>query len=138
MGIIDEKLLTDVFGIAGATVQQTEHITPKSIVNKIEEAMPIKENEAQELIKKSPEPFLYRQGEYRNFKEALRASGFNMFVVDIFGYGEEDNYECKEAKIIDYLRKLYIKMYGDGEMEYQKQELVKALKEIDRLREYIP
>lgn len=138
MGVINEKLFEKVFGISYDTVPQTKHNRRESIVNNNEELMPVKENESQALIKKSPEPFLYRQGEYKNFKEALRASGFNMFVVDIFGYGEEDNYQGKEAKIIDHLRKLYIKMYGDGEMEYQKQELEKNLKTIDRLRIYIP
>ena len=40
--------------------------------------------------------------------------------------------------MLDYLTELYNKMYGEGEMEYQKQELEKNLKAIDRLRIYIP
>ena len=99
----------------------------------------VKENESQALIKKSPETLtlFFRQGEYKNFKEAFNASGFAMFTSDIFGLGE-DNYHGKESKMLDYLTAFYIKMYGDGEMEYQKQELEKNLKLIDRLRNYIP
>ena len=137
MGVIDEKLFEKVFGISYDAVPQTKHNRRESIVNNNEELMPVKENESQALIKKSPEPFLYRQGEYRNFKEAFNASGFTPFTSDIFGLGE-DEYRGKESKMLDYLTELYNKMYGEGEMEYQKQELEKNLKAIDRLRSYIP
>ncbi len=137
MGVINEKLFEKVFGISYDTVPQTKHNRRESIVNNNEELMPVKENESQALIKKSPEPFLYRQGEYRNFKEAFNASGFTPFTSDIFGLGE-DEYRGKESKMLDYLTELYNKMYGEGEMEYQKQELEKNLKAIDRLRIYIP
>ena len=137
MGVINEKLFEKVFGISYDTVPQTKHNRRESIVNNNEELMPVKENESQKLIKKSPEPFLYRQGEYKNFKEAFNASGFTPFTADIFGRGE-DEYRGKESKMLDYLTELYTKMYGDGEMEYQKQELVKSLEAIDRLRSYIP
>lgn len=137
MGVINEKLFEKVFRISYDTVPQTKHNRRESIVNNNEELMPVKENESQALIKKSPEPFLYRQGEYRNFKEAFNASGFTPFTSDIFGLGE-DEYRGKESKMLDYLTELYNKMYGEGEMEYQKQELEKNLKAIDRLRSYIP
>ena len=135
--MINEKLFEDIFGIARAKISRTKYHKRENIAKNVGEAMPVKENESQKLIKKSPEPFLYRQGEYKNFKEAFNASGFTPFTADIFGRGE-DEYRGKESKMLDYLTELYTKMYGDGEMEYQKQELVKSLEAIDRLRSYIP
>ena len=135
--MINEKLFEDIFGIVRAKLSRTKYHKRENIAKNVGEAMPVKENESQKLIKKSPEPFLYRQGEYKNFKEAFNASGFTPFTADIFGRGE-DEYRGKESKMLDYLTELYTKMYGDGEMEYQKQELVKSLEAIDSLRSYIP
>ncbi|MBQ3645479.1 MAG: hypothetical protein II960_02650 [Synergistaceae bacterium] len=61
MGVIDEKLFEKVFGISYDAVQQTKHNRRESIVNNNEELMPVKENESQALIKKSPEPFIGRE-----------------------------------------------------------------------------
>ena len=191
MGIIDEKLLIDFLGIAGATIKQPsttqekkvmpgkKNIQPPSKTSKRvsrdehrreyeelfkdvfgievaekrlshtsslvevekeeEEVMPVREKREKENIQtsiKKTELFSYRHKRYKNFKEALRASGFTPFTADKFGRGEDD-YKGNEEKILDYLIDLYTGMYGSLEKEYYKDELEEALKRIDELREYV-
>ncbi|MBR0254064.1 MAG: hypothetical protein IJQ57_12010 [Synergistaceae bacterium] len=136
--MIDEKLLIKVLGEAVVKkYRNTPSATSLEGVSE-KENRPLEENTpVKEKLSKRENSIPYRLGEYQNFKEAFNASGFTPFTADIFGRGE-DNYQGKEAKMLDYLTELYIKMYGDGEMEYQKKELEKTLKAIDRLRSYIP
>ncbi|MBR0075339.1 MAG: hypothetical protein IJP96_06265 [Synergistaceae bacterium] len=140
MAMINENLLMRVLGEAVVKkYRNTPSATSLEGVSEKENPLSEENTPSKEKASKRENNLFtpYRLGEYQNFKEAFNASGFTPFTADIFGRGE-DNYQGKEAKMLDYLTELYIKMYGDGEMEYQKKELEKTLKAIDRLRSYIP